>query len=127
MISYIEGKRCWVNKVIFGDTTVNAIERRDEDKRQVFGFGDSDTDIEFLRDAKYKLALNRNKAEIMCYAYNNQHGAWLVNPMFIQPRGAQAAPYPCSTTACKDAGGVGRPCLDENNNVIPDQVDSVHP
>ncbi|HWU90313.1 MAG TPA: hypothetical protein VN253_23775, partial [Kofleriaceae bacterium] len=28
MIPYIEGKRCWVNKVVFGDTTAAAIERR---------------------------------------------------------------------------------------------------
>jgi hypothetical protein len=49
------------------------------------------------------------------------------NPMFIQPRSPLAVPYPCSTTACKDADGVGRPCRDENANVIPDQIDSVHP
>ncbi|HEU0030568.1 MAG TPA: HAD family hydrolase [Kofleriaceae bacterium] len=127
MISYIEGKRCWVNKAIFGDTTAKAIERREPEKRQVFAAGDSDTDIEFVRDAKYKLVLNRNKKELMCFAYNNQYDSWRINPMFIEPKSALSSLYPCSTTACKDANGVGRPCLDEDGNVIPDQADTVHP
>jgi len=127
MISYIEGKRCWVNKIIFGDHTKHAIERRPVDKRAVFGFGDSDTDIEFMRDTKYKLALNRNKKELMCFAYNNEHDSWRVNPMFLEPKAAQAALYRCSTTACLDANGVGTPCRDEADQVIPDQLDTVHP
>jgi hypothetical protein len=45
--------------------------------------------------------------------------------MFIQPRAQQAALYPCSTTACKDAAGASVPCLDENGAVIPDQADTV--
>lgn len=62
MISYIEGKRCWVNKVIYGDQSKHAIDRRPENKRQVFGAGDSDTDIEFLRDAKFKLVARRRSS-----------------------------------------------------------------
>jgi len=124
MISYIEGKRCWINKVIFGDTTAAAIERR-RDPRQVFAAGDSDTDIDFLRDATYKLVLNRNKSEIMCHAYLNEGNSWLVNPMFIEPRARRAALYPCSTTACKQADGTSAPCLDEGGAVIPDQSDTV--
>jgi hypothetical protein len=126
MISYIEGKRCWVNKVIYGDKTANAINRRPVDKRQVFGAGDSDTDIEFLRDAKYKLALNRQKKELMCFTYNNEGNSWRANPMFIEPKTSPVA-LPCSTTACKDASGTGQPCRDEAGNVIPDQIDSALP
>ncbi len=125
MISYIEGKRCWVNKVIFGDTTATAIERRPVTDRQFFGAGDSDTDIDFMRDAKYKLALNRQKKELMCFAYHNENNAWLVNPMFIEPKTKLATPYPCSTSACKDASGAGTACRDEAGNVIPDQEDTV--
>ena len=124
MISYIEGKRCWVNKVVFGDDTVAAIERRN-DPRQVFAAGDSDTDIDFLRDSTYKLVINRNKPEIMCYAYRNDDKRWLVNPMFIEPKAKQATPYPCSTTACKLADGTGAPCRDETGAVIVDQPDNV--
>ncbi|MDQ3335830.1 MAG: haloacid dehalogenase-like hydrolase [Myxococcota bacterium] len=124
MISYIEGKRCWINKVIYGDTTANAINRRSE--QHAFGAGDSDTDIDFMRDAKYKLALNRQKKELMCFAYNNEGGSWLVNPMFIEPKTSPAA-LPCSTTACKAASGAGQPCRDEAGNIIPDQIDSALP
>ena len=126
MISYIEGKRCWVNKVIYGDTTANAINRRPVGDRQVFGAGDSDTDIEFMRDATYKLMLNRGKREAMCFSYHNEGDTWRVNPMFIAPRPMQATPYPCSTTGCKDAAGNGVPCRDEAGNVIPDQADTVY-
>lgn len=124
MIPYIEGKRCWVNKAIFGDDTAGAVDRR-FDPRQVLAAGDSDTDIEFLRDSRYKLVLNRNKLEIMCYAYNNEDGTWLVNPMFIQPRAQRTALYPCSTTACKLADGTAAPCFDDAGAAIPDQADTV--
>ncbi|MBA3542625.1 MAG: haloacid dehalogenase-like hydrolase [Deltaproteobacteria bacterium] len=127
MMSYIEGKRCWINKVIYGDTTANAINQRPEGDRQVFGAGDSDTDIEFLRDTSYRLVINRAKKELMCFGYHNEDGNWIVNPMFIQPRSMQATPFPCATNACKDAGGTGQACIDDGGDVIPDQLDSVHP
>lgn len=125
LISYVEGKRCWVNKIVFGDKTEMAIERR-KDPRQVFAAGDSDTDIDFLRDSTFKLAINRNKTELMCYAYLNEGNSWLVNPMFIEPRARRVAVYPCSTTACKRADGSSGPCRDENDVIIPDQADTVY-
>jgi len=127
LISYIEGKRCWVNKVVFGDTDRTAIQRRADGQRQVFAAGDSDTDIEFLRDATYRFVLNRNKKELMCYAYYDDGGAdhWLVNPMFIEPKAQASAPYACSTAACKNVIGVSGPCLDDFSDVIPDQQDTV--
>jgi phosphoserine phosphatase len=125
MITYIEGKRCWVNKVVFGDRTAAAIQRR-ADPRQVLGAGDADTDIEFMRDATYKLALNRQKRELMCFAYHNEGDSWRVNPMFIEPRPMQTSLYPCSTTACRRADGTPGPCLDERGMVIPDQSDRVY-
>jgi phosphoserine phosphatase len=124
LITYVEGKRCWVNKVVFGDKTEAAIERR-RDPRQVLAAGDSDTDIEFLRDSVYKLVLNRNKKELMCYAYRNEGDSWRVNPMFIEPKAKQTTLYPCSTTACKLADGTAGPCFDEAGKMIPDQADKV--
>ena len=128
MISYIEGKRCWINKIIFGDTTAAAIDRRApaDRARMVFAAGDSDTDIDFMRDSLYKLALNRAKTELMCFAYRNEGDSWRVNPMFIQPRAMRPTPFPCSTTACKDASGLGVGCVDDANVVIPDQIDTVY-
>jgi hypothetical protein len=126
MITYIDGKRCWVNKVIYGDNTATAINQNaDLTKRIVFGAGDSDTDVSFLRDATgLKLAINRNKKELMCNAYGNYMKTWLINPMFILPN-AKAGDYLCSTTACKDMNGVGGPCMDEGGTLIPDQMDTV--
>ncbi len=128
LITYIEGKRCWINKAIFGDMGPTASQvNPDLSKRPVFGAGDSDTDVSFLQDATgLRLALNRNKKEIMCNAYRNHGGTWLINPMFIAPKGHLASGYACSTTACKDAAGASVPCLDETGAVIPDQADNVY-
>jgi len=125
MISYIQGKRCLVNKYIFGDTTVHAIERRSDGQRQVFSAGDSDTDIEFLRDATYKFVLNRNKKELMCNAYYNEDASWRINPMFIGAKGVLAAGYNCPV-ACANEGGVAGACRDLGGNLIGPQTDSVH-
>ena len=127
MIPYIEGKRCWVNKIVYGDRTARAIERRPVEARQIFGAGDSDTDLEFMRDARFKLAINRNRNELMCFAYHNEDASWLINPMFIEPRAPRATPYACSTTACVAADGTPGPCRDERGQIIPDQLDTVHP
>jgi hypothetical protein len=127
MITYIEGKRCWMNKVIYGVNGAAAeMTNPDMTKRPVFGAGDSDTDISFMRDATtLKLAINRNRRELMCNAYNNYMDKWIINPMFIQPRAQQMTPYLCSTTACLNSTGVGGPCQDEAGNPIPDQMDTV--
>jgi hypothetical protein len=127
LITYIEGKRCWVNRVIFGDMGPTAMDRAtDPAKRPAFGAGDSDTDVAFLQDASnLRLALNRNKKEIMCNAYANLGGTWLVNPMFISPKAKLDTGYACSTDACKDATGAAGPCLNEEGAIIADQQDTV--
>lgn len=127
LITYIDGKRCWINKVIYGDTSAFAmLKNPDPAKRPVFAAGDSDTDLTFLQDATgLKLALNRNKKELMCNAYGNAGGRWLVNPLFIEPRAQQAQPYACATSACKNGDGASVACLDEDGKPIPDQADTV--
>jgi phosphoserine phosphatase len=123
MITYIDGKRCWMNKVIYADASATALDvNPDLTKRPVFSAGDSDTDVSFLKDTQgMKLVINRNKKKLMCNAYSNVNGTghWVVNPMFIDPKGPQAAPYPCSTLC----GGM--PCLDENDTPMADQLDTV--
>ncbi|MFT3699975.1 MAG: haloacid dehalogenase-like hydrolase [Kofleriaceae bacterium] len=123
MISYVQGKRCLVNKYIFGDSSAKAIQRRPDGARQVFAAGDSDTDIEFLRDATHKLVLNRNKKELMCNAFYNESNSWVVNPMFIDPK-ATAADYTCGT-GCVDEAGATVACRDLGGNPIANQVDAI--
>ena len=98
MITYREGKRCCIKKII--------------GRPAVFAAGDSVTDVEFLQDAKtLRLVVDRGYEELMCHAKNGSGpGRWLINPMFIDPRPRRGAPYPCSSTACKDASGAPGPC-----------------
>ncbi len=123
LIPYIAGKRCWVNKVVYGDTTANAMLKRPDGQRQAFAAGDSDTDVDFMRDATYRLTIDRNKAELMCHSFYNANDTWRVNPMFIQPKAKKTSAYPCSTTACKDEAGTAGPCRDDAGNIIPDQLE----
>lgn len=129
LINYIDGKRCWANKIIWGDRSAAALEPSpDLGRRPVFGAGDSSTDVTFLRDTTVlKLVINRNKKELMCNGYGNYGGKYLINPMFISPRPQLPAGYPCATTACVDPAGAAVPCFDEATPPTPiaDQKDSV--
>ncbi len=101
IITYRQGKRCWINKVIF-----NMKRNRDQmQKRSPISFaaGDSDTDAFFLKDAyDLHLVMNRNKPEIMCHAYANLDEKWLINPMFIEPKAKKIVPYECQKFGLKD-------------------------
>ncbi|MEU9379140.1 haloacid dehalogenase-like hydrolase [Streptomyces sp. NPDC048255] len=126
MITYIDGKRCWINQEIFGVRGAAAEKVQPAARRQVFAAGDSDTDISFLRDATaLRLVVNRNKNELMCRAYDNSDGKWIVNPMFIEPKKQKSGPYPCSTTGYVDHDGTAGPVRRGDTSVIPDQTDSV--
>jgi len=119
LITFDEGKRCWINKVVFGQPVASQLASNpDPTKRQVFAAGDSDTDIAFVKDATvFKLAINRAKIQLMCNALSNYQDRWLFQPMFLQPRARRTTPYPCSTT--HDARGdlivdeVGQPIADQ--------------
>ena len=126
VIPFIQGKRCYVNKVVFGATGATAWARRPDGQRWVFAAGDSDSDVEFLRDATFKLVINRNKADLMCHAYNSENDTWRVNPMFIEPKTAKASSYACSTAFADEHGASGA-ARDEGGNAIADQADSAHP
>lgn len=125
-MTYIEGKRCRVNEQVFGITGPDAFKTAPKEKRPVFGAGDSDTDVSFMMDATtLKLAINRNKTELMCQAYDNEDGTWIVNPMFILPLGQRTTPYPCSTAGeIRPDGGMG-PLKDVAGKLIADQQDTV--
>ncbi len=95
LINYRQGKRCWINKVIFGEK--NPEKMMNQPSPTVFAAGDSDTDIFFLRDAQaLRLAINRSKPELMCHAYENRDGKWIVNPMFTEPKSRKTEGHDCS-------------------------------
>ena len=124
MITYDEGKRCWINKVIFREPAERQLAvNPDPARRAVFAAGDSDTDIAFVKDATVlKLAINRGKIQLMCNALANHEDRWLFQPMFLLPRTRRTTPYPCSTA--RDARG--DLIVDEVGQPIPDQLEPLY-
>jgi hypothetical protein len=97
-----------------------------EKQRQVFAAGDSDGDVTFLSDATaLRLVINRDQIEVMCRAYANLDGRWLVNPMFIKPL-PLSPPYPCATQGYDQPNGDQSPLQRPDGGVVPDQLDRVH-
>ncbi|HXH74139.1 MAG TPA: haloacid dehalogenase-like hydrolase [Bacteriovoracaceae bacterium] len=101
IITFRQGKRCSINKYIF-----NMKKGSDQiSKRSPISFaaGDSDTDATFLKDAHdLHLVINRNKPEVMCHAYANKDGKWIINPMFIEPKAVKKEPYQCKKYGLED-------------------------
>jgi phosphoserine phosphatase len=111
VMTYDEGKRCFINKVIFKRAVADQLPRAtDPNQRPSFAAGDSDTDLAMVVDAvDLKLTIDRHRPKLMCHAHNNAGGRWLIQPMFIQPFAAADKPYSC----------VG--LTDETGAAIPDQ------
>ncbi|MCE9575745.1 MAG: haloacid dehalogenase-like hydrolase [Deltaproteobacteria bacterium] len=124
LITFDEGKRCWINKVIFHQPVASQLAfNPDPSQRQVFAAGDSDTDIAFVKDATVlKLALDRGKVQLMCNALSNHGDTWLFQPMFISPRARRTTPYACSTA--RDARG--NLIVDEVGQPIADQLEPLY-
>ncbi len=124
-IPYNEGKRCRVNEQVYGVTGPAAFDQLPEPRRQAFAAGDADGDATFITDATaLRLVINRNQIELMCRAYANLDGRWLVNPMFINPLGV-SPPYPCATKGFDEPNGE-QGALPGPEGAIPDQEDRVH-
>lgn len=125
MINYIDGKRCLVNQEVLGITGAQAWQQAPEARRQVLSAGDSVTDLTFLGDATgLRLVINRNVPELMCTAYADADGKWLVNPMFIEPK-PQAKPYACAT-AGTDAAGAKVPVRGADGAPLGSVADTVY-
>ncbi len=106
LISYRQGKRCWINKMILG--LKDPAEQMSKPSPIAFAAGDSDTDAFFLKDcAGLRLVINRNKPEILCHALANTDGRWLMNPMFIFPKAPRKEPYSCSRFGLADQAEKG--------------------
>ncbi|MFG2194335.1 haloacid dehalogenase-like hydrolase [Streptomyces sp. NPDC048639] len=126
VLTYMDGKRCWLNKVVYGIDGAEAFRLQDPAHRIAFGAGDAETDVTFVDDATAgHLAINRNKTELMCRAYDNADRRWLVNPMFIEPNPRQKTPYPCATEGYMNTDGVAGPMRRADGTVVPDQKDRV--
>jgi len=100
LINYRQGKRCWINKIIFAEKDKQ--KQIDQPSPTHFAAGDSDTDMFFVRDAKeFHVVINRQKPEIMCHALafsqglKEKMGTWIINPMFIAPKSKKSSPYEC--------------------------------
>ncbi|SOJ57330.1 hypothetical protein MSIMFB_04810 [Mycobacterium simulans] len=125
-IPYNEGKRCRVNEQVFGAPGAAAFQQLPQERRQAFGAGDSDGDVTFISDATaLRLVLNRNQIELMCRAYSNSDGRWLVNPTFIEPL-PMSPPYPCATQGFDVPDGGQGPLLLPDGSVVADQPDRVY-
>lgn len=126
IMTYIDGKRCFINQQIVGIKGPRALRPAPWMMRPVISGGDADTDISMLRDATgARVVLNRNKNELMCRAYDNEDGRWLINPMFIKPLPQKSGTYPCSTTGYIDANGNPGPVKRSDGSIIPDQKDTI--
>ncbi len=121
LIPFDTGKRCWINKAIFGRAPAEQLApspSNDAQQRPVLVGGDSDTDVAMLKDAsELKLVIDRGRTQLLCNALANRGGRWLLQPMFLLPGPARRAPYPCSTA--RDAAGA--PIVDENGQPMVDQ------
>jgi len=113
LLTYIDGKRCWINKVIYGDKSADAMTRAPADRRPLFAAGDTGTDISMLLDAtRLRLVIDRQNPAVLCHARHDVGpGHWLVQPRFLQPRPMRTQPYPCSSAACVAADGRLGPCI----------------
>ncbi len=126
IMTYIDGKRCFINQEILGVNGPRALRPMPALLRPTVAGGDATTDISMVKDATgVHVVLNRNRAELMCVAYDNEDGRWAVNPMFIQPLPKLPGLYPCSTTAYTDASGNPGPVRRADGSIIPDQEDTV--
>ncbi|WP_246258329.1 haloacid dehalogenase-like hydrolase [Amycolatopsis anabasis] len=127
IMPYIDGKRCFINKTILGIDGKAQLDPAPEPRRQALAGGDATTDVTMLSDATgVRIALNRNKDELMCRAYDNADGKWAINPMFIEPLPALARAYPCSTTGYENPDGSTAPVRRADGSTIPDQRDTIH-
>ncbi|BBX94847.1 putative conserved lipoprotein LppF [Mycobacterium lacus] len=123
---YNEGKRCRVNEQVFGVQGAAAFDELPAPRRPAFGAGDSNGDVTFITDATaLRLVINRNQIELMCRAYDDSDGRWLVNPMFIDPLGV-SPPYPCATQGFDEPDGDHAPLRRPDGSVVGDQQDRVH-
>ncbi|WP_137293339.1 haloacid dehalogenase-like hydrolase [Nocardioides dongxiaopingii] len=129
IMTYVDGKRCFINKRVLGMEGPRALRPARRALRPVLAGGDATTDVSMVKDATgVHVVLNRNSAELMCVAYDGDatgDGRWAINPMFIQPLPRLEEPYPCSTTAALGPRGRERPARRDDGTVIPDQEDTV--
>ncbi len=118
VMTWNEGKRAWISKIIFGLPVASQRARQDDPSlRPVFAAGDSDGDLAMLQDATHaRLVLDRQNPRVMCNALSDPSG-WIVQPLFVNPMPPRSEPYPCATF--RDSLG---PIRDEHGRLIEDRA-----
>lgn len=95
VMTWDEGKRCWINRVIFGVPAARQRERQEGPaRRPVFAAGDSDGDLSMLEDAtELRLVLDRRQPRVTRSALADP-ARWLVQPLFVDPMpdGSEVSP-----------------------------------
>ena len=126
IMTYVDGKRCFINQTILGVKGARALKPLPAALRPALAAGDATTDVSMVRDGVgVHVVLNRNESELMCHAFDNADKRSAVNPMFIEPLPVKKDAYPCSTSAYTDYAGNPGPVKRTNGSVIPDQKDTV--
>lgn len=116
VINFHEGKRAWIQRVIFGMRGVSVL-RADPVSRPVLAFGDADTDLAMLESASALAVLfDRHQVRVTCRALAAP-ARYVVHPLFVAPPPPRTEPYPCSSLV----DGLGA-ILDELGEPIPDQT-----
>lgn len=113
LLTYIDGKVCWINKAIYGVQGPDALAWGPPANRPLFAAGDTGTDTSMLAYAtELRLVIDRHNPALLCHALHQVGGGrWLIQPRFIDPLPPPGAPYPCSTTACVRSDGQRVPCM----------------
>lgn len=87
VMTWLEGKRCWINRVIF-ELPPSRQRARQEDPalRAVIAAGDSDGDVAMLEDATViRVVLDRGQPALARAIAAGDPGSWLVQPLFVDP------------------------------------------
>ncbi len=123
VLTYIEGKRCWINQVIYGLEGREAFRaQREPSLRPAIVAGDATTDVDMLRDATgLRIVFDRHYDELMCYALAGEGAPWVTVDPFVVAPAPRETPYPCSSSACLARDGSRGPCLSDSGALLPDQ------
>jgi hypothetical protein len=107
VMTYMDGKRCFMNERIFHVPSEKAdMRQQDMFQRPVLAAGDASTDVSFVRDALWAhVVVDRQHPELMCWASANQDTRWIVTPMFIEPLHTPKPTYACTQNACQKSDG----------------------
>lgn len=97
IITYHEGKRAWISRVVFGVRGPSVLAAPAVAHRPVLALGDADTDLAMLESASaLAILFDRHQVRVTCRALAEPE-RFVVHPLFVAPPAPRTEPYPCST------------------------------